>query len=51
MNKPLLIFIILALLIGSASLAYKHYCKSRVDGCKQEKFDEDDFGPTKGIDW
>jgi len=51
MNKALLIFIILALLIISASFAYKQYCKSHSDTCKQEKFDEEDFGPQKGIDW
>ena len=51
MNKALLIFIILALLIGTASIAYKQYCKSRMDDCKQEKFDETDFGPQEGIDW
>ena len=51
MNKPLSIFIFLALLIASASFAYKQYCGSRVDGCKQEKFDENDFAPEEGIDW
>jgi len=51
MNKQLLIFIILVLLIASASFAYKQYCKFHPDTCKQQKFDEDDFGPKKGIDW
>jgi len=51
MNKALSIFIFLALFIASASFAYKQYCESRVDGCKQEKFDENDFSPEKGIDW
>jgi len=51
MKKPLLIFIILALLIILAGFAYKKYCVSKAGGCKQEKVDPDNFGPQEGIDW
>jgi len=51
MKKPLLIFIILALLIIFAGFAYKKYCETKPGGCKQEKVDPDDFGPQEGIDW
>ncbi|WP_161937669.1 hypothetical protein [Sulfurovum riftiae] len=52
MKKPLLIFIILALLIIVAGFAYKRYCETKPDGCKQEKLeDREDLGPQEGIDW
>ncbi len=51
MNKALLIFIFLALLIVSAAIVYKQYCASKTYGCKQEKFEDNDFGPEEGTDW
>jgi len=52
MKKPLLIFIILALLIIVAGIVYKKYCEVKTDGCKQEKFEErEELGPQEGIDW
>ena len=51
MKKPLLIFIILALLIILAGFAYKKFCASKPGGCKQERMDNDDLGPQEGIDW
>jgi hypothetical protein len=51
MNKPLLLFIIFSVLLVLSAIVYKNYCKSQPDGCKQEKFDEKDFGPEEGIDW
>jgi hypothetical protein len=51
MKKPLLLFIIFSALLILSIIAYKNYCKSQPDGCKQEKFDEKDFGPQEGIDW
>jgi len=51
MKKPLLIFIILALLVVIVSFAYKKYCASTPNGCKQYKHEEKDFGPQEGIDY
>jgi hypothetical protein len=51
MNKPLLIFIILAFLFFIAAFSYNKYCESKPNGCKQEKLDENDLGPREGIDW
>ncbi len=51
MNKPLLIFIILAFLFLVAVATYDKYCESKPNGCKQEQYNEDDLGPVKGVDW
>jgi Tfp pilus assembly protein PilO len=52
MKKPLLIFIILALLIIVTGVAYKKYCERKPENCKNEKFEErEDLGPEEGIDW
>ena len=51
MNKPLLIFISLSIILIFAIVAYSKYCESKPNGCKQEKFDENDLGPKEGIDW
>jgi hypothetical protein len=51
MNKPLLLFISFSILFLAAIITYNKYCKSKPNGCKQEKFDENDMGPREGIDW
>ncbi len=51
MNKPLLLFIIFSFLMIVAVFTYNKYCESKQNGCKQEKFDENDLGPREGIDW
>jgi len=37
--------------LSIALLTYHKYCESKPNGCKQEKFDKNDFGPREGIDW
>ena len=51
MNKPLILFIIFTFLFAVASFSYHKYCETKIDGCKHEKFDDNDFGPREGIDW
>jgi len=51
MNKPLLLFISFSILLLIAVLTYSKYCESKPNGCKQEKYDEDNLGPKEGIDW
>jgi len=53
MKKSLILFIILALALVLAKLAYTKYCESKPEGCKKsEKMDyEKDGLPKEGIDW
>lgn len=51
MKKPLLFFIISVVLIIVVKIAYNKYCESKPEGCKKEKYDEDQGLPKKGIDW
>ena len=51
MKKTLLLFIIFALLLIVAKIAYNKYCESKPEGCKKEKYDEDQGLPREGIDW
>jgi hypothetical protein len=51
MKKPLLLFIISVVLLIIAKLAYNKYCESKPDGCKKEKYDENQGSPREGIDW
>ena len=51
MKKSLLLFIIFTILLFVAQFAYTKYCKTKPDGCKQTKIDENNVGPQKGIDW
>jgi hypothetical protein len=51
MKKPLLLFIIFAVLFIVASFAYHKYCQSKPEGCKKVKHDKSDESPRKGIDW
>ena len=51
MKKPLLLFIIGALLLLGAVIAYNRYCQSKPGGCKKTTLNEEDIGPQKGIDW
>ena len=43
LKKPLLLFIIVAILIIILSIAYNKYCASKPDGCKNEPYDERDL--------
>jgi len=51
MKKPLLLFIIFTVLLLLVGAVYHRYCKSHPGSCRQEKIDENDMGPRKGIDW
>ena len=51
MKKPLLFFIISVVLIIIVKIAYNKYCESKLEGCKKEKYDEDQGLHKKGIDW
>ena len=51
MKKPLLLFIITAIVLIIAKLAYNKYCGSKPDGCKKMKADEREEHPVKGVDW
>lgn len=51
MKKPLILFIIFALLLIAAKIAYNKYCASKPEGCKKEKYDENQGLPKEGIDW
>lgn len=51
MKKPLLLFIIFALVIIVAKIAYNKYCESKPEGCKKGKGDKREEYPVKGIDW
>ena len=50
MKKPLILFIIAAVLIVVAKLAYTKYCASKREGCKEEKFEEK-FLPEDHVDY
>ena len=51
MKKPLLFFIIAVILFIIAKIAYDKYCESKPDGCKNNKPDEREEFPVKGVDW
>ena len=52
MNKNFLIFLLLVLALVVAKTAYNKHCKSKPEGCKEEKIDyEKDGLPIEGIDW
>lgn len=52
MKNPLLLFIIGAILLITAAVAYHKYCESKPDGCKKSDTKIDDIGePREGIDW
>lgn len=51
MKKPLLLFIIFAVLFVVAKLAYTKYCESKSEGCKKEKYNDEENSPREGIDW
>ncbi len=40
MKKPLILFIIFAVLIVVIGIAYNKYCASKPEGCKDEPYDE-----------
>jgi len=40
MKKPLLLFIGVVILFLIAKVMYTKYCASKIDGCKQEKFED-----------
>jgi len=51
MKKPLILFIIFAILLVLAKTAYTKYCESKPEGCKKEKYDEHQGLPEEGIDY
>jgi hypothetical protein len=52
MKKSLFLFIVLAIVLVLAKIAYKQYCKSKPEGCPEEVIDyEKDGFPIEGIDW
>lgn len=51
MKKPLLFFIISAILIIIVIFAYNKYCESKPEGCKKIKKEDREEFPIKGIDW
>ncbi len=56
MKKSLILFIVLALLLVVAKIAYNKYCASKLEGCKnqvngKEKYDVNQGLPKEGIDW
>jgi len=51
MKKPLLLFIIFIFLFVAAKIAYNKYCESKPEGCKKEKYDENQGLPEEGVDW
>lgn len=51
MKKPLLLFIIFAVLMVLGKFVYTKYCESKPEGCKKEKYDEKQGMPKEGIDW
>jgi len=40
MKKPLLIFIGIVILFIVVKVVYTKYCASKVEGCKEEKFED-----------
>jgi hypothetical protein len=51
MKKSLIIFIVLAVVLVVAKLAYTKYCESQPEGCKKEVYDENQGLPEEGIDY
>lgn len=51
MKKPLILFIIFAILLLVAKITYNKYCESKPGSCKKEKYDENQGLPKEGIDW
>lgn len=50
MKKPLLIFIGIVILFIVVKVLYTKYCASKVEGCKEEKFEEK-FLPEDHVDY
>lgn len=51
MKKPLLLFILLAILLVIGKMVYTKYCESNPEGCKNEKYKDEEESPREGIDW
>ena len=51
MKKSLILFIVFAVLLVVAKIAYVKYCESKPEGCKKEVYDENQGLPEEGIDW
>ncbi len=51
MKKSLILFIVFAVLLVVAKIAYTKYCESKPEGCKKEVYDENQGLPEEGIDW
>ena len=51
MNRPLLLFLISAVILIIAAIVYSKYCESKPKGCKKAHYEEWDKGPIKGVDW
>jgi len=51
MKKPLVLFIIFVILFIVAKTAYNKYCEFKSEGCKKEKYDENQGLPEEGVDW
>ena len=50
-KKPLILFIVFVVLLVVAKIAFNKYCESKPEGCKKEKYDENQGLPEEGIDW
>ncbi len=51
MKKPLILFIVFAVLLVIAKIAHTKYCEVKPEGCKKVKMDKNLGSPEEGVDW